>query len=109
MPSAGSVLHLHLSTYSPIALFSQALGDKVYVGTCLLECSWHQTALPVAYFVGLNMGFKHPSAIFFVLSPYQISNIIGSALKVALFLAILLSIVHSWDVFYEKRKKLSSV
>lgn len=109
MPSAGSVLHLHLSTYSPIALFSQALGDKVYVGTCLLECSWHQTALPVAYFVGLNMGFKHPSAIFFVSSPYQISNIICSALKVALFLAILLSIVHSWDVFYEKRKKLSSV
>lgn len=89
------LLFLNHACNSSAQRFRQVLDEKIYLGTCPLECFGHQTTLPRAYFLGLNVGFKHLIVIIFASSPYQISNIIHSRLKMVLVLGHPLRSPHS--------------
>lgn len=93
------LLFLHHAYNTSAERFKQVLDKEIYLGTCALECSEYQTTLPRVYILGLNVGFKYPILIIFASSPYQISNIIHSCLKMVLVLAHTLKIPHSQGGF----------
>lgn len=93
------LLFLHHAYNTSAQRFKQVLDEEIYLGTCPLECSGHQTTLPRAYFLELNVGFNHPILINFASYPFQTSNIIHSCLKMVLVLAHPLRIPHSQGGF----------